>query len=170
MLKTVCLGTHRKQQADVVERCGLTSHLKCVAFAMTKMLPNNVFNSLRRRHWVQKQPFRCKNDVLIYHNSVDEVGTNISLGHHQVSCVLCACILSCSVLMLLLCIHLPHFSCLCCHGDKLLIVFISTSYLQVSLVSSISFSSSLLFNTAPMLSALSAPSCGQCTHQHISSI
>lgn len=34
------------------------------------------------------------------------------------------------------------------------------AYLHVSLVSSISFSSSLLCRTAPMLSALSAPSCG----------
>lgn len=33
-------------------------------------------------------------------------------------------------------------------------------YLHVSLVSSISFSSSLLFRTAPILSALSAPNCG----------
>lgn len=36
----------------------------------------------------------------------------------------------------------------------------TTAYLHVSLVSSISFSSSLLCRTAPMLSALSAPSCG----------
>lgn len=36
----------------------------------------------------------------------------------------------------------------------------NTAYLHVSLVSSISFSSSLLCRTAPMLSALSAPSCG----------
>lgn len=42
------------------------------------------------------------------------------------------------------------------------------SYLHVSLVSSISFSSSLLLSTAPILSALSAPSCGEHKKERVS--